>query len=269
MKKQKLDLKDLVKNKYGQIANQSKQHNETSCCGAGGCCGEIDYTVFSENYTNVSGYNPEADLGLGCGIPTEFSEIRTGDAVLDLGSGAGNDCFVARAIVGETGQVVGLDFTDEMLKKANENNKKLGYTNIEFVKGDIEQMSFSDNSFDVVISNCVINLVPDKAKAFSEIFRVLKKGGHFCISDVVLKGDLPDSIKNDAEMYAGCVAGALQMDNYIDIIRQIGFIDIVIHKQQMIEIPQHILSNYLSEDELISFRNGDIGIFSITISAKR
>ena len=140
------DLKQIVKEKYSEIAKQSKEQNESSCCGATGSCSSVDYTVFSESYDKQKGYNPDADLGLGCGIPTQFALIKEGDSVLDLGSGAGNDCFVARAIVGEAGKVTGIDFTDEMLKKADENVRKLGHTNVEFIKGDIEEMPMPNNT---------------------------------------------------------------------------------------------------------------------------
>ncbi|MGD0343141.1 MAG: arsenite methyltransferase, partial [Bacteroidales bacterium] len=213
------DLKRIVKEKYGEIARQSKEQNESSCCGATGSCSSVDYTVFSENYDKLKGYNPDADLGLGCGIPTLFASIKEGDSVLDLGSGAGNDCFVARAIVRETGKVLGLDFSDTMLEKARENVNKLGFTNVEFFKGDLEDMPIPSDTIDVVVSNCVLNLVPDKKKAFSEIYRVLKKEGHFSISDIVLKGTLPKGLKDDAIMYTGCVAGAIQKEEYIEIIK--------------------------------------------------
>ena len=219
--KVKKNIKDIVNEKYSKIANQSKQQNlpagrqgETSCCGSTGCCDNVDYTVFSEDYSHLEGYNKDADLGLGCGLPTEFAKIKTGDTVLDLGSGAGNDCFVARAETGETGKVVGLDFSDEMLKRANENRTKLAYDNVEFLKGDIEEMPIESNSVNVVVSNCVLNLVPDKKKAFTEIYRVLKDNAHFSVSDVVLLGDLPEELKESAEMYAGCVSGAIKKDEY-------------------------------------------------------
>ncbi len=260
------DLKQIVKEKYSEIAKQSKEQNESSCCGATGSCSSVDYTVFSESYDKQKGYNPDADLGLGCGIPTQFALIKEGDSVLDLGSGAGNDCFVARAIVGETGKVTGIDFTDEMLKKADENVKKLGHTNVEFIKGDIEEMPMPNNQYDVVLSNCVLNLVPDKNKAFSEIFRVLKPDGHFCVSDVVIKGNLPEKLRKDAEMYAGCVSGAIEMDEYLGIIKQNGFKNIQIHKQKEISIPEDILGKYLTTDERSGFNNGNIGIYSITVS---
>ncbi len=260
-------FKKVVQEKYGEIAQQSKQENETSCCGATDCCSSVDYTIFSEDYSQKDGYNKDADLGLGCGIPTEFAWIKSGHHVLDLGSGAGNDCFVARAIVGETGKVTGLDFTDAMLSKANENNKKLGFTNVEFVKGDIEKMPLADNSYDVVISNCVLNLVPDKRKAFKEIHRVLKSGGHFCISDVVIVGNLPEKIRQDAEMYAGCISGAIDKRAYLEIIKESGFTNISVQKIKEIEIPNAILLNYLTKDELRKFKKDKTGIFSITVTA--
>lgn len=261
------DLKKLVQEKYSAIAKQSKQQNESSCCGGTSCCGEVDYTIFSDDYSNLTGYNKDADLGLGCGLPTEFAKLKKGDSVLDLGSGAGNDCFVARAIVGENGKVTGIDFTDAMLDKAKLNNQKLEYTNVEFIKGDIEEMPLPDNSFDVVISNCVLNLVPDKQKAFKEIFRVLKPGGHFCVSDVVISGELPAKIKQDAEMYAGCVSGAIQKDEYIKTIEENGFSSITIHKEKEVEIPNSIMLNYISLDELREFKRKKIGIYSITVNA--
>ena len=260
------DLKYIVKDRYSQIANQSKFQNETTCCGVGGCC-TIDYAVFAESYEKEKGYNADADLGLGCGIPTQFALIKEGDSVLDLGSGAGNDCFVARAIVGETGKVTGIDFTDAMLEKARMNVAKLGFSNVEFVKGDIEEMPLADNQFDVIVSNCVLNLVPDKTKAFSEIYRVLKPTGHFCVSDVVLKGVLPEKLQKDAEMYAGCVSGAIDINEYIGIVEKQGFKSIEIYKQKEIEIPVEILKEYLTDEEIQQFKNKEIGIYSITVSA--
>jgi len=263
------DLKYIVKEKYGKIAIQSKIQNETSCCGATGSCSTVDYTIFSENYDKLKGYNPEADLGLGCGIPTQFADIQEGDSVLDLGSGAGNDCFVARAIVGESGHVTGIDFTEAMLEKAKRNALKLGFKNVEFVQGDIEDMPLPDNHFDVIVSNCVLNLVPDKKKAFSGIYRVMKPSSSFCVSDVVMKGDLPDKLRKDAEMYAGCVSGAIEMDEYLDIINKQGFKNVTVHKQKEIAIPEEVLLNYLTKAEVEEFKNGDTGIFSITISAQK
>lgn len=263
------DLKLIVKEKYGEIASQSKSVNQSSCCGSTCGCGDGTYTVFSDDYSNLKGYNSDADLGLGCGLPTEYAAIEVGNSVLDLGSGAGNDCFVARAIVGETGKVTGLDFTEEMLTKANANKEKLGYSNVEFVKGDIEEMPLPADEFDVVISNCVLNLVPDKKKAFAEIYRVLKPGGHFCISDVVLKGELPESLKKEAVMYAGCVAGAIEESEYLEIVKETGFKGIMVQKEKQIAIPDDILLHYLSDEQLRLYKESGTGIFSITVSAKK
>lgn len=263
------NLKRIVKEKYGQIARQSSLRVESSCCETSGCCGELEFSMIGDEYQNIEGHIPDADLGLGCGIPTQFAGIRQGDHVLDLGSGAGNDCFVARAIVGEKGKVTGIDFSEDMLEKAKQNALKLGYSNVEFIKGDIEDIPLPDHSFDVVVSNCVLNLVPDKEKAFAEIMRVLKPGGHFCISDVVLKGELPEKLKKDAEMYAGCVSGALPVEEYLDLIAQAGFKDVTVHKQKSIHIPENILKNYLEREELENYLEGDSGLFSITVSGKK
>jgi arsenite methyltransferase len=262
------DLKQIVKEKYSKIAEQS--NNEASSCCSSSCCGpQVDYTVFSEDYKTKEGYNSDANLNLGCGIPTDYAGIKTGDQVLDLGSGAGNDCFVARAIVGETGKVTGLDMTEPMVLKARGNCAKLNLKNVEFVLGDIEKMPFDDKLFDVVISNCVLNLVPDKSKAFNEIFRVLKPGGHFCVSDVVLKGTLSEKMKKDAEMYAGCVSGASEMNEYLKIVENSGFLNVKVHKQKEIKLPDSLLSEYNDSNELKSYHAGDTGIFSITVSANK
>ena len=263
------DLKKVVQEKYSYIAKQPKQQNTSSCCGSSGCCGDLEISMIGDEYKNIKGYNKDADLGLGCGLPTEFAGIKAGDSVLDLGSGAGNDCFVARSIVGESGRVTGIDFTDAMLEKAKLNNQKLGYTNIEFVKGDIEEMPLPENTYDVIISNCVLNLVPDKQKAFKEIYRVLKPGGHFCVSDVVILGKLPEKIKQDAEMYAGCVSGAIQKDEYLKIINENGFRETIIHKEKEIEIPNSILLNYITLEELRQFKKEKTGIYSITVTATK
>jgi len=260
------DLKKIVKDKYASIVT------ENSGCGCGCSCStedSIDNSVFSESYESQEGYVKEADLGLGCGLPTEYAEIKTGDAVLDLGSGAGNDCFVARSLVGDSGRVTGLDFTDEMVTKAEVNNLKMGYTNVEFVKGDIEEMPIPDQNYDVVISNCVINLVPDKEKAFSEILRVLKPGGHFCISDVVLNGTLPLELQSAAELYAGCVAGALQIKDYLNIIDKAGFEEVRIKKNKPIEVPDSMLQDFISGEKLEMYKNSGTGIFSITVVGKK
>jgi arsenite methyltransferase len=263
------DVKEIVKEKYGQIAQQSKSENETSCCGAAGCGSKIDYTIFSENYDKLEGYNPDADLGLGCGIPTEFAQIKKGDTVVDLGSGAGNDCFVARALVGESGKVIGIDMTDAMIEKARANAEKLGYNNVEFRLGDIENMPLTANKADVIVSNCVLNLVPDKVKAFSEIYRVLKPGGHLSVSDVVIRGQLPKQIQEAAEMYAGCVAGAIQLEEYVQIMKDAGLKNIQINKEKAIEVPDEVMLNFLDSEQLAAFRKTGTDILSITIYGEK
>ncbi|MFA5575481.1 MAG: arsenite methyltransferase [Brumimicrobium sp.] len=263
-------IKSIVRQKYTRIAEQGKEENQTSCCGAGGCSTEV-YNIMTDDYGNVEGYQNETDLGLGCGLPTEFAKIQAGDIVIDLGSGAGNDAFVARQQVGMDGRVIGVDFTPAMIQKASINAHKLGFTNVEFREGDIENMPVMGNFADVVISNCVLNLVPNKDNVFKEIFRVLKSGGHFAISDVVLVGELPDALKNDAEMYAGCVSGAIQKTDYLDLIRKNGFENILIQKEKKIIIPDDILSKYMSSEEIQQFKSGSTGtgIYSITVYAEK
>ena len=263
-------LKELVKQKYGEIAGQSKSQNASSCCGATGCCGGDDvYNIMADEYNHVEGYNPDADLGLGCGLPTEFAKMKEGDTVIDLGSGAGNDAFVARKVVGATGKVIGIDFTPQMIQKARENAEKLGFNNIEFRQGDIEDMPLVSNKADVVVSNCVLNLVPNKHKVFSEIYRVLKPGGHFSISDIVLEGSLPEKWKQVAELYAGCVAGAIQKEAYLGIIQETGFTNVVLQKEKDITLPDEILANYLSEEEITQYKSGSSRIKSITVYAEK
>ncbi len=258
------ELKKIVRDKYSEIANQSKEQNETSCCGATGCC-TVDYAIFADNYTELEGYNADADLGLGCGIPTEFAQIKPGNTVVDLGSGAGNDCFVARALVGENGKVIGVDMTEAMIAKARENADKLGFNNVEFRQGEIENLPIAANRADVIVSNCVLNLVPDKQKAFSETFRVLKPGGHFSISDVVLVGELPEGLVSASEMYAGCVSGAIQKDDYLKIISEAGFVNITVQKEKAIQVPDEILKEYLDDNAIKLFRESNTGIYSITV----
>lgn len=260
-------LKDLVKKKYGEIADQSKDENASSCCGATVCT--VDYTVMADDYTNLKGYVPAADLGLGCGLPTEFARIKEGDTVVDLGSGAGNDAFIARTIAGESGKVIGIDFTEKMVERAKENARKLNLSNVEFRQGDIENMPLAANIADVVVSNCVLNLVPNKAQAFAETFRILKKGGHFSVSDIVLVGDLPEGLQKSAEMYAGCVSGAIQKDQYLSIIGTAGFKNIQIQKQKRITLPEEILKDYLSSEQIQQFVEGETGIFSVTVYAEK
>ncbi|MFC2100508.1 arsenite methyltransferase [Bacteroidota bacterium] len=262
------NLKEIVKEKYAAIA-KGKINPESSCCSKESSCCEETFSVMKDDYDQVEGYYKEADLSLGCGVPTEYAQIKPGHHVLDLGSGAGNDCFVARSLTGPEGKVVGLDFTENMIAKAKDNTTKLGYDNVEFVFGDIENMPFETNSFDVIISNCVLNLVPDKKKAFEEMHRVQKPGGHFSVSDIVLVGELPDNIRKDAEMYAGCVAGAIQQSEYINLIEKAGYKNITIQKTKKIEVPRKILLNYMNDSEISTLMEGNNGIFSITVFGKK
>ena len=264
------EIKKVVKEKYAEIALATSKSScceptkETSCCGPSNKK-VIAYSMINDDYSKLDGYVAEADLNLGCGLPTEFAGIKKGDTVIDLGSGAGNDVFIARSIVGDEGKVIGLDFTEEMLVKANKNNEKLGYKNVEFKLGEIEQMPFENNLADVVVSNCVLNLVPDKKKAFSEIYRVLKPGAHFCVSDIVIKGELNPELRKSAVMYAGCVSGALQQEEYLNTILQSGFENVEIKKTKRIILPDDLLKNYLDDEGIKSYKENVKGIFSITV----
>ncbi len=261
-------LKAIVREKYSAIALQDKDTNAASCCGATSPSNKI-YNIMMDDYSEVEGYNPEADLGLGCGLPTAFAKIAPGDTVIDLGSGAGNDCFVARHATGPEGKVIGIDFTPAMIRKARMNAEQLGFNNVEFREGDIDNMPVRDNLADVVVSNCVLNLVPEKPRVIAEIFRVLKPGGHFSISDIVLVGELPEALRKDAEMYAGCVAGAIQESDYLGHIQAAGFENITLQKRKTITLPDDILEKYMAADAIRSFQQGETGIFSITVYAEK
>lgn len=262
------EIKEMVRQKYSEIALQDSNTNASSCCGSGSCSTEV-YNIMSDEYDQLEGYNPDADLKLGCGLPTAFAKIKKGDTVVDLGSGAGNDCFVARHETGETGKVIGVDFTEAMVEKARTNADKLQFNNVEFRLGDIEKIPIAAGVADVVVSNCVMNLVPDKLKAFSEVYRILKVGGHFSISDIVLTGELPERIKNAAEMYAGCVASAIQKEEYLNIIKLAGFKGLTLQKEKPIIIPDDILKDYLSEEEIKVYNANKNIIFSITVYAEK
>ena len=261
-------IKEMVQQKYSEIALQEKDVNQASCCGSG-CCSTEVYNIMSDDYSRLEGYNPDADLGLGCGLPTQFANIQKGNMVIDLGSGAGNDCFIARQETGEAGKVIGIDFTPAMIEKARANAEKLQFNNVEFRQGDIEHMPVTANTADVIVSNCVLNLVPNKDGVFKEIFRVLKPGGHFSISDIVLDGSLPPKIQTAAEMYAGCVSGAIQKQDYLGLITNNGFTGITIQKEKVIAIPDDILAQYLTVDEIAQFKTSNTGIYSITVYAEK
>ena len=261
-------VKELVRQKYSEIALQDKETNQSSCCGSS-CCSTEVYNIMADDYTALEGYNPDADLGLGCGLPTQFAKIKKGDVVIDLGSGAGNDAFIARHETGETGKVIGIDFTPAMIEKARKNAEVRGFNNVEFRQGDIEKMPVTANVADVIVSNCVLNLVPNKDRVIKEIYRVLKPGCHFSISDVVLEGRLPKEIKEAAEMYAGCVAGAIQKEVYLELIEANGFKNITVQKDKAIIIPDDILSQYLSAEQIAAFKQSGTGIRSITVYAEK
>lgn len=261
-------IKEMVKQKYSEIALQEKEVNQSACCGSG-CCSDEVYNIMNDDYADLEGYNPDADLGLGCGLPTQFAKIKKGDVVIDLGSGAGNDAFIARHETGETGKVIGIDFAPAMIDRSRKNAETLEFNNVEFRQGDIETMPVSSNTADVIVSNCVLNLVPDKDAVIKEIFRVLKLGGHFSIADIVLDGELPNEIKRAAEMYAGCVSGAIQKRDYLQKIEDAGFKQITIQKDKAIVIPDDILQQYLSAKQVNDFKNSGVTIRSITVYAEK
>jgi arsenite methyltransferase len=255
------DIKAVVRARYGAIAESAAQ----GCCAPSVCCGDGGLNMIGGAYADLEGYVADADLGLGCGVPTRHAGIREGHVVLDLGSGAGIDAFVARRGVGETGRVIGVDMTEAMIERARANATKLGYGNVEFRLGEIERLPVEDGTVDVVISNCVLNLVPDKAKAFAETFRVLRPGGHFCVSDIVATGTLPQGIRKAVALYVGCVAGALPESEYLAVIREAGFADVEIPERKPIALPDEVLREHLSKTELAAFRRSGIGLVSVTV----
>ncbi len=262
--------KEMVKQKYSDLALNGDALKSGCCCGNSPATpSKKVFTIMSEDYSKLKGYEADADLGVGCGLPTQYAGIKEGNTVLDLGSGAGNDCFIARAEVGETGKVIGIDFSPQMLEKARKNAIKRGYTNVEFLEGDIENMPLPDNSIDVVVSNCVLNLLPEKDKIFKEIYRVLKKGGHFCISDVVLNGVFPKEFTDNASMYAGCIASAIQREDYLGEIEKANFSNIKVERTKTIMIPDEVLQEHLDESTIAKYKAGNVGIYSITVTGEK
>ncbi len=266
----KIDLKEMVKQRYNDLALAVE--------GVGKCCcnplapapaAKKVFTIMSEDYSKLKGYEPDADLGVGCGLPTQYARIQPGDTVIDLGSGAGNDCFIAREETGETGRVIGIDFAPQMLAKARTNAAKNGFTNVEFIGGDIEAMPLPDATTDVVVSNCVLNLLPRKDRIFKEIYRVLKPGGHFCISDVVLNGHFPKEFTDNAAMYAGCIASAIQREDYLGEIEKAGFADIKVERTKTVLIPDEVLAEHLDPATIAKYKAGNVGIYSITVTGNR
>lgn len=266
----KTDLKELVKQSYNSLA-VAADDKQKCCCNplAPTAPSKKIYTIMSEDYSKLKGYEPDADLGVGCGLPTQYAGIQKGDTVVDLGSGAGNDCFIAREETGETGRVFGIDFAPKMLEKARNNASKRGFTNIEFLEGDIENVPLPDKTVDVVVSNCVLNLLPQKDKVFKEIYRVLKPNGHFCISDVVLNGFFPKEFTNNAALYAGCIASAIQRDEYLAEIEKANFVEIKIEHTKTVFIPDEVLQEHLDEVTIHKYKAGNVGIYSITVTGKR
>ena len=274
-------IKDAVKKAYTEVVTNSDDCGcATSCCTPSeaikdddccetSCCSPNEGAKFNESYEQIDGYQKDADFGLGCGIPTEFAKIKEGDIVLDLGSGAGNDVFVARSIVGDKGQVIGVDMTEAMIAKANKNKQKLGFDNVEFVLGEIENLPLQNDTIDVALSNCVMNLVPNKVKAYSEVYRILKSGGYFSISDIVLNGTLPAGIKNAAKMYVGCVAGALSKEEYLDAIKKAGFKNISVVKERKMTFSDELLLKYINQEELNQYKNSQSTVMSITVYADK
>lgn len=264
------ELKKIVREKYGEIAAQS--NGTPSCCGPSdsSCCNtEDDLTIFSMDYTHLAGYNPDADLGLGCGLPTEHAKIKKGDTVVDLGSGAGNDCFIARQITGIEGKVIGVDMTPNMVDKARENAKKLNLNNVEFRLGELENLPVQNEEADVVVSNCVLNLVPDKKSALEETYRILKKGGHFSVSDIVTYSEIPEGLRKEAALYAGCVSGALIKEDYIKLIEDSGFQNVKIQREQKMNLPDSLLEKYLDSDQAEQYKREFAGIASITVYGEK
>lgn len=263
-------LKDLVKQRYSELALNADLLKGGCCCGKSPAApSKKVYTIMSEDYSKLKGYEPDADLGVGCGLPTEYARIKPGDTVIDLGSGAGNDCFIARAEVGDEGEVIGIDFSPQMIEKARANALKRGYTNVRFLEGDIEEMPVPDNTADVVVSNCVLNLLPEKNLIFKEIFRVLNPGGHFCISDVVLNGTFPKEFTDNAAMYAGCIASAIQREDYLAEIEKVAFKNVRVERTKTVVIPDEVLQEHLDEETICKYKAGNVGIYSITVTGEK
>jgi arsenite methyltransferase len=260
------EIKKAVKDEYSKRVSDYDNSKNKSCSS---CAPENDYKIVGDEYKKLDGYNPDADMGLGCGLPTQFAKIKKGDTVLDLGCGAGNDCFVARSVAGETGKIIGIDMTEAMIEKANANAKKLGFNNMEFILGEIENMPVVSDSVDAVVSNCVLNLVPDKSKAFSEIHRVLKPGGHFSISDIVFTGTIPKEILKSKLMYVKCVAGAVSKDEYLRLIQKQGFKNVMLQKESVLSMPDDELSKYLSTEGIKTLRSTDTKFLSINVYGEK
>ena len=259
-------IRDMVRQKYAEIVSSPASGCLTPCCSTDDPAEEKP-SMIGDAYEGVEGYVADADLGLSCGVPVEHAGLKPGQTVLDLGSGAGLDVFVARQVVGTTGHVIGVDMTAEMIAKARENTRQSGFKNIEFRLGEIEHLPVRSSTVDVVISNCVLNLVPDKQRAFTEIFRVLKPGGHFCISDIVTSQVLPEWLKDIAEAYAGCVSGAIPKQDYLNIIKNNGFGCITVASERRINVPAELIASSLTSEQQEEALGGDLHVMSVTVTA--
>jgi SAM-dependent methyltransferase len=264
------EIRSLVRERYGAIAQTAG-----SCCAPSSCgCGSPEMApdglnMIGDAYQGVAGRLEEADLNLGCGVPTGHAALRQGETVLDLGSGAGNDAFIARNEVGPGGHVIGVDMTPEMIARARGNAAKLGFGNVEFRLGEIERLPVEAGTVDVVISNCVLNLVPDKAQAFAEMSRVLRPGGRFCVSDIVATGELPRGVRHAAGLYVGCIAGAMPEADYLGLLDTTGFADVRIAVAKPIELPDEELAHHMTAAEIAAFRRSGVALKSVTVLGTR
>lgn len=268
MKETASQLREMVRKKYAEVAQKPQSGCCTPCCESDAQSAD-GFSMIGDAYDGASGYVADADLGLGCGVPVEHARLQPGQTVLDLGSGAGLDAFIARQEVGDSGHVIGVDMTAEMIAKARENAGKSHLDNVEFRLGEIEFLPVLSDSIDVVISNCVLNLVPDKQRAFAEIFRVLKPGGRFCISDVVSSRELPDWVKDIAEAYAGCVSGTIPKGDYLQLIEDAGFGSVEVASERRIDIPAELIDKSLTRQQSEEARDSDLHVLSITVTATK
>ncbi len=260
------EIRGVVRRKYAEIARTRTTGASRSCCGTAKAEPE-SVNMIGDAYEGAAGYVADADLGLGCGLPVEHAGLEPGQTVLDLGCGAGLDVFVARNEVGAGGRVIGVDMTAEMIAKARDNADRMGLDNVEFRLGEIEHLPVRSGTVDVVISNCVLNLVPDKRRAFAEIFRVMKPGGHFCISDIVASRELPEWVKGVAEAYAGCVSGAISKGDYLDVIAENGFSRVEIKAEKRIDVPADLLRRHLTPEQRREAGSSDLHVMSVTVTA--
>ncbi|HMR34016.1 MAG TPA: arsenite methyltransferase [Geminicoccaceae bacterium] len=261
------EIRTMVRERYAAIAREAGSCCGPSCCGSEMAPDGLD--VIGDAYAGVEGRMAEADLSLGCGVPTRHAALKPGETVLDLGSGAGNDVFIARREVGSAGRVIGVDMTPDMIARAWANAAKLGCDNVEFRLGEIEHLPVDPASVDVVISNCVLNLLPDKAPAFAEMFRVLRPGGRFCVSDIVATGELPGPVREAAGLYVGCIAGALPRREYLGLIEAAGFDGVQITESKAIDLPDDALAPHMDAAAISAFRAAGTTLQSITVLGTR